>query len=115
MAKCGCVSVKSNKQMMIYVLLFLLIFTGTLSLIMSVSVNVKEGLDNPGPSVNAKEKEPQCGTGTMKISPVPYSPGGSSSNVTGLNQNLQTSYAASRCSAQNDGAVQTPKPAAPAK
>jgi len=101
---------KSNKQMMMYVVLFILIFAGTLSLVMGVSV--KEGLDNNGPPSGgtAKEKDPQCGSGTMKISPVPYAPGGSSSNVTSLNQNLQTSYAASRCSAQNDGAVQTPKP-----
>jgi hypothetical protein len=109
MAKCGCLSVKSNKQMMIYVLLFLLIFVGTMSLIMNVTV--REGLDSPPPPQHAKKQDPECGDkGTMTINPVPYAPGGSSTSVSGLNQNLQTSYAASRCSAKNDAAVQTPKP-----
>jgi hypothetical protein len=98
---CGC---STNIKSATYVLLFALVFIGTMSLIMTVGGNkhifTREGLENASTGEGDK----------MTIQPLPYSPGGSNPEREKLNQNLQVSNAEARENAKNDEKVKTPPP-----
>jgi len=104
MAKsCGCYSMKNSKKAAIYVLLFMLVFVGTISVVMMVGV--KEGMDTASDTDTS-----MCGNkGKMTVNPLPYASGGQNAQRDKLNANIQEKYANSRCAAANDNKVQTPK------
>jgi hypothetical protein len=102
---CGCSSMKNNKKAAIYVLLFMLVFVGTIYLLLGVSR--REGLANASESGSGSNTD-ASGNSTgqkMVVQPLPYAPGGSNPERERLNAQLQAGHAQNVSDSSGDSSV----------